>query len=234
MHRVLILVVLYMRLVHSWDIAISVGDRLEFYDSGIKTDTIQLTCSGYIYWTNIDKSPNKFMERARFNGAEKQLVNNYLPVFSFAIDSKTHKNYYISGFIHEFHNEVDVRNGNLYDDNSELIFSFLFQSEPRELTITEDYVYWMNSTVNYTTVWQRPKIAPRFVVPREICKFYSERPIGIAANYKIKDQVQDMESCKATSRLVPTAETAINSPNIEQKPQILEINQTTETEPITE
>ncbi|KAJ8724859.1 hypothetical protein PYW07_015817 [Mythimna separata] len=338
-HRVLILVALYMKLVHSWDIAISVGDRIEFYDHGSKTGTIHLvshnpaaitydevhnmilfvdkqsdydavccynldtmdircfvkrngsniqhlafdpptellfftdtnegsinwislkdqgsesnvygnvlikmndrtvndialdSCSGYIYWTNIARPPYEYMERARFNGAERELVNKFLPVFSFAIDPQSHINYYINGYEHEFHNEVDLRKNNLNDEESQVILHFQLISQPKELTVTDDNVYWMNSTVNDTTVWQRPKIGSDVVEPKEMYKFYGERPLGIAANYKIKDQVQRLQVCDAPSSLVPIAEITNNSLSIEQKQPTLETDQTTERESTTE
>ena len=163
------------------------------------------------------------MERARFNGSQEEIIDrtfNQFPVSSVAVDPLTQKIIYSDGskrgdsYVHRYVNRADL-NG-----NNEIIMNACqdgtFSAE-KELTVSKDYLYWVNSSVSENIIWQSPKNA-RYndTEPIKIDTFSAESPITIASNYKIEDQIQSLQDCEALSSLIPINTVDNHSINTEQ------------------
>ncbi|KAJ8715309.1 hypothetical protein PYW08_005290 [Mythimna loreyi] len=189
------------------------------------------SCNGYIYWT-VSKRDHRissyYMERLEaFRSDLTQIIHRYVPIRSFAIDPQTQKNYFIAGFNLNFFNKADLTAKN-FNRQKETILSNYHKST-QELTISKEYIYWVSSRGSYKTVWQIPKNATKLSAkPKEIFNFYTTKTVGIATNYKIKDQVQSLQNCEVLANL-----TTYMKENTELD-ETTETDKATETEPTTE
>ncbi|KAJ8715957.1 hypothetical protein PYW08_013242 [Mythimna loreyi] len=183
------------------------GELLIRMDDQAPVDVAVDSCKGYIYWTHTNTDGK--IEKVQFDGSDRKVVSlprDYYKPFSLAIDPQTKKMFYFdacgicessSGYL----NKADF-NGT---HESVLLSGFYgTQSRSRVLTISKDYVYWMNSTGSYDSIWQFPKNDSIYsTAPKEITKFYNERILGIVAKYKIEEQIKGISDCDSLSSLIP-------------------------------
>ncbi|KAH9635374.1 hypothetical protein HF086_017623 [Spodoptera exigua] len=154
------------------------------------------SCRGYVYWTNTNVT-KPTIERALYDGTKREvLVNNniYMPV-SLAIDQQTKKMYWADDRegIH-----YSIESADLDGKNRKTLLTGIHH-QPNTLTVSKDSIYWVDW--GFKSVWQLPKNPPVDQEPVQISNFNNETPFGIAANYKIEDQIQGIEECEALGKL---------------------------------
>ncbi|KAF9815508.1 hypothetical protein SFRURICE_019150 [Spodoptera frugiperda] len=153
------------------------------------------SCRGYVYWTNTNvKKPT--IERALYDGTKREVIvdnNIYMPV-SLAIDQQTKKLYWADDRegIH-----YSIESADLDGTNRKTLLTGIHH-QPNTLTVSKDSIYWVDW--GFKSVWQLPKNPPIEPEPVQISSF-PENPFGIAANYKIEDQIQGIEECQALKSL---------------------------------
>ncbi|KAJ8715956.1 hypothetical protein PYW08_013241 [Mythimna loreyi] len=168
------------------------------------------SCKGYIYWTHTLTDGK--IEKAKFDGSDRKIIS--LPRFyykphSLSIDPQIQKIIYFdvcetcfntAGFL----NKVDL------DGSNEAVLLGDFygpQFLSRVLTVSKDYIYFINSSDSYDAVVQLPK--NEGIEPTEISKFYIEKILGIVAKYKIEDQIKGIQDCDSLSSLIPTTSVSV-------------------------
>ncbi|KAJ8715950.1 hypothetical protein PYW08_013235 [Mythimna loreyi] len=223
---VLALLALYVGVVYSWDIAISVGyGYIFFYDNGIKTNSIHLKsqnpgalaydaldegipadivvdgCKGHIYWINKNITQKYYLERDRLDGSERQVSMFIHPIHSMGMNPPERNIYYFYG-CDTCYTKSLIR-ADLNFENENILYSGYYSVLPEELTVTKDYIYWINYGRMYNTVLQVPKNAKRYETePIEITKIPPTATYGITANYQIDNQTMGLQDCNSLSSLL--------------------------------
>ena len=186
----------------------------------------------YIYWTNTNSQNYKeSFERTLFNGSQREVIgrsHNDYQVLSAVIDPLTQKIYYSDAYNqdqsykHRYLNRADLDGKNEKIMNS---CTYGTYSAATEVTVSKDYLYWVNSSDIYNVVWQLPKNASTNDKPEKICTYSNGNLLAIATNYKIEDQIQGIQDCEALSSLIPKNTVTNDSVNTEPT---TEIDSTTE------
>ncbi|XP_030021742.1 protein cueball isoform X2 [Manduca sexta] len=185
------------------------GNILMKMDDEIPRGIAVDSCRGYIYWTNTNISKQSTIERAKFDGSDREIIvktNIYMPV-SIAIDQRTGRLYWLDDKegIH-----YSVESSDLNGQNRKTLLDD-FNHTPNALSVSKDHIYWVDWA--YKTVWRIPKDPPASVVPEEYITFTIE-PHGIVANYTIEDQTQNVPECEVLSKLVVNKTTINDTFNV--------------------
>lgn len=141
------------------------------------------------------------MERARFNGSErKSMYDGSLNIYSLVIDPQTQKMYYFDGIQNEYLNNADIVGEEGYYPINEIVKLTLYEpvSVSKVLAVSKEYIYWMNGSEIYNTIWKLKKNAEVNVEPEEMSTFYNERILGIATNY---DKMKELQDCITVTTL---------------------------------
>lgn len=157
----------------------------------------------YIYWTNTNVTKPS-IERARFDGSEREVIVNtdiYMPV-SIAIDQKMKRLYWADDKegIH-----FSIVSSDLEGKDRQTVVSGTYH-QPNALTVTEDYIYWVDWGYKY--IWKIAK-DKKDAEPEEHLRFTNEMPFGIVGNYQTAAQIEGVPECEALLKLSQN-KTAIN------------------------
>ncbi|KAF9419395.1 hypothetical protein HW555_004043 [Spodoptera exigua] len=156
------------------------------------------SCSGYVYWTNTNVT-KPTIERSRYNSFEREVLIDddiYMPV-SLTIDQRTKKMFWADDKegIHYTIETADL------DGKNRITLISGFYHQPNALTVSKDFVYWVDWS--YKSIW---KISKSLSIDSEpiIVTDFNETPFGIAAYYKMEDQIEGNEECVALRALLPS------------------------------
>ncbi|KAJ8713645.1 hypothetical protein PYW07_014015 [Mythimna separata] len=178
----------WISLKHEWSTEIN-GNLLIKLDEGIPTDLTVDGCTGHIYWINKKITKNDYLERASFDGSKRELSMFKYPLHSMGMNLPEREIYYFTG-CETCYTKSLIRSDLNFVNEEDTIYSGYHGVAPEELTVTKDYIYWINSGGRYKTLWQLPRPTNRNVSipePIKISEFDALSTIGIAANYEINE-----------------------------------------------
>ncbi|KAJ8735823.1 hypothetical protein PYW07_007443 [Mythimna separata] len=187
------------------------GTILIKMDVGIPTDIAVDSCRGYIYWINTNLT-TPTIERARFNGTEREVVIHSSSVpqdgirepYNLAIDQQKQKIYWFEPSRHVYYDiySADLNGNNKdtnvhYTPNDKEIFSPL-----NALTVLGQSLFFVGYCP-LCTIWNFQKSAlNRYSNYTSFPQLHKEIPVSIVANYKLSDQIQGIRDCQALTSLV--------------------------------
>ncbi|CAH1638564.1 unnamed protein product [Spodoptera littoralis] len=187
----------WISLKHRYENYVS-GNLLFKMDDELPRSIAVDSCRGYVYWTNINVSKPS-IERSRYNSTEREVLidnNIYMPI-SLTIDQQTKKLYWADD---KEGIKYSIESADLDGKNRVTLLSGFFH-QPNALTVSKGFIYWVDW--GYKSMWQLSKNPPFDAEPVIIKDFNNETPFGIAANYKIEDQIEGIEECNALKALLP-------------------------------
>ena len=175
----------------------------------------------YIYW--IDKYRYRSIKRARFNGSETKIVaftKSYTPYgnttyklesHSLVIDQQTQKMYWFrperTGFYKLYKADLNATRRVTHDS----IWYRLgyrktknFVNQPNVLTVSNKSLFMVEWCAN-CSAWEFSKKDIEFrqqKVFKPLFDLNNEVPVGIAANYKLSDQIQGIQECSTLRSLI--------------------------------
>lgn len=164
------------------------------------------SCARYIYWSKTEHMQVVDVERAHLDGSGREALNDEfhgLDIISLTSDPQAQKIYYINFarfMVKSFLISADTNGGN------KQYYFMKDRSEVKDLTVSKDNLFFITTTIGerYKSVWRYPKNTWGFENAKEISKFYTDGSLGLAANYKIEDQINGIQNCDSLSNLIPT------------------------------
>ncbi|KAJ8706045.1 hypothetical protein PYW07_010822 [Mythimna separata] len=190
------------------------GNLITKIDDGIPTDVAVDSCKGYVYWIITNLTVPR-IERALFDGSEKKVVlsisktDNRDP-HSLVIDQQTKRIYWIEPVIKDnipiyglYYTDLNGK------DKTKIYYLYEFSSGVNPistlntLTVSKGGLFWIDWRLTVDiSVWLLGKIVWSGNLA-QIGLHTKYDNIGIAANYKIKDQIEGINDCEALTFVGP-------------------------------
>ncbi|KAJ8708061.1 hypothetical protein PYW08_010427 [Mythimna loreyi] len=192
---------LYVGLVHSWDYTNSdYGQPLITLDHGVPTDVAIDSCNGFLYWMQTNTTTT-VIERVKFDGSERKFITQ---ISSFKLNSTL----------------TIVPHSLTIDIQKQRKTRAITVPNPvsKLLTVANDCLLYLNLRYDKDiAVWKLGKLEYTenrnpFQVPSR--NIYA----GVAANYKIKDQIREIEKCESLSNLDLRCDYCVHGSKIVGKP----------------
>ncbi|KAJ8713388.1 hypothetical protein PYW07_013758 [Mythimna separata] len=187
------------------------GNRLFSFSKYRPTSVAVDSCKGYIYWIKSESGGPSKIEKARFDGSDREIVieENLHDGRNLVIDQQTQKMYWTEDttkikptqFIQD--KQYSFQSADLNGENRTTFYTTR-NFHPRTLITSKDFIYWVyNFDLDYS-LWQLPKnptedTRPQGISVRGTIPFH----YSIAAKYKIEDQIQDIQDCEPLRSLLP-------------------------------